>query len=306
MVLIIGADHDVAGYSILGVLLVAVGWALVAAALIALLTRRAHKPAEVKDWARSYGVRLTDRSWPLVRYYVQLAITCRAVGAVGAIYVGYLFDRALGVDSSSGAGWWTWVIGGWAVGAVWAQHQVAPSPATPAVASLTPRNLADYLPAGLRWAPAAALGLVVWSTLVIRGVAVADEPTTHQLPSWWSLGGRLMVAALVAGAVALAEHRIVGRRQPVLGADLLAADDAIRTSAIHQVAGAGTAVICTLGLANIAMVTAIPLVDFPPALAFLPVPLFLLTVASWRYFAYRAWRVRRSDATGRATEPVPA
>ncbi len=303
--LAIGTSSEVAGYPIGALLGIGVWGALLTFALVSFLTRRADRPAEVTSWARSHGVRLTARTRPLVRYYVSLAITCRGIGAVGAMYLGYVVDRAFGVDTSSGAGWWTWVIGGWAVGALWAQHQVAPSPAAPATASLTPRRLADYLPVGLRWAPAGALGLMAGSTIAMRALTHAEAPDTFPLPSWTSLGGRVLAAALVAAAVALAEQRIVGRRQAVLEPDLLAADDAVRTSAIHQVAGAGTAMICTLGLANHAAVIEVPWIDVPGAFSVLPITFLVLALFSWRSFAYRAWRVRRSDLADRPPDPVP-
>lgn len=302
--LAIGWDSEVAGYPVGGIVAATLYGALLTFALISFLTRRAHRPTEVTTWARARGVRLTARTRPLVRAYVSLSITCRGIGAVGGIYLGYAFDRAFGVDTSSGAQWWTWVIGGWTAGALWAQHQVTATRTAPSAASLTPRRLADYLPRALHWAPAAAAAVVAATTAVAWMAADRRSgPSEPPPPSWGSLATRVLFAALLAGAVALAEQRIVGRRQAALEPDLLAADDAIRNSAIHQVAGAGTAMIFTLGIANL---TAEPFSGGPLPLALVPVGFMALAFFSWQYVAYRAWRVRRSDATASPADAVSA
>lgn len=273
-------------------------------AVIWFLTYGATKPGEVATWAESYRLRLTHGNVALVRGYVRLAITVRVVGGVAGAYLGYLTDRAFGVDSSAGAGFWTWVVGGWLIGALWAQRQVAAPTAGTGVASLTPRRLSDYLPGGLRWAPLAATLFIVASTIAIR---VTFEPDVVGLstPSTATLVIGLTTCALVTGLVRLTEAHIIGQRQAPSAADVLAADEAIRTSTVHQVAGAGTAMICTMGISLWFAMS-----DHAASMsATAPIPILLTVGAfvSWRYFTYRSWQVRRSVGTAphRVSESAP-
>lgn len=87
----------------------------------------------------------------------------------------------------------------------------------------------------------------------------------------------------------------MSRRQPALRADQLAADDAIRTSAAHQLVGGGTAVVLCLGavLAGTVASSSRPLDDLGGVLVPMGFGLWIAALVSWRYYTYRAWRVRR-------------
>ena len=120
-----------------------------AAVLVGWFTRSASDPREVVAWARGYDLQLTERNQAMITYYVRLAITLRVIGGVGGLVLGTLFDDATGLDTSSGAGFWIWIVLGWLLGASWAEYRLTRPLPTEHAASLTPRAVHDYLSARL-------------------------------------------------------------------------------------------------------------------------------------------------------------
>lgn len=146
--------------------------------LIGLFARKADDPREVVSWARAYRVTITSANRPSIVWFVRASITLRVLGAVSGLILGSFFDHALVLRTSTGFGFWVWILLGWVAGALWAESRVLPRSVAPA-ASLVPRRVGDYLPAGLRWAPAAAAVLV--SSVALFGT-IAGPPTPPQLP----------------------------------------------------------------------------------------------------------------------------
>ena len=166
-----------------------------AAALVGWFTwpaSRANWPVEVVQWAQGHALQLTLRNRAMVVYYVRLSITLRVIGGVGGLVIGALFDDATGLDTSSGAGFWIWIVLGWLVGASWAEYRLTRPPSTGHAASLTPREVLDYLPARLYAAPVVAAGVAV--LLAAIGLLAPDPaaPPLHPLPP---------TAGLVLGAI---------------------------------------------------------------------------------------------------------
>lgn len=258
----------------------------VAACLVGFLARKADDPRELAGWARAHGVALDERTRPVLAYFVRLTILLRVVGGVGGMLLGSLFDDAVGADTSADFGFWVWVLAGWMAGAVWAERHL-PRPHGAAVASLTPRRLADYLPIGLRLAPAggaAAAAAIAGVGLIVRPEARFETPALV-----------LTVAGATASAllVTWAQRSVVDRRQSVTHPDLVAADDAIRASTVHNLGGGGAAL--TLLLAADTLDRVVTAGDSVPLGSEAIVPLLLMVVALgvWRFWSHRAWRVRR-------------
>ncbi len=255
--------------------------ALVVLVILSAATRSARDPREPGRWARAHGVAITSANAPLVAYFVPLVAVMRVVGGIGGLVLGPLFDRAVGARTSVGLGFWVWIVAGWMLGAWLADRHVGADLRTGRGASLAARRLADYLPLGLRGAPAiGAAGVVVLAaTLPGGGPSTIDRVTSA------------VVAVATAGLVALGQRSVVGRPQPADEPSVLAADDAVRATTIHHVGGGGTAVTLFL-IADLAgEALAVGSSGTGPGLLFLIAGFGALV--AWRYFAFRAWRVRR-------------
>jgi hypothetical protein len=165
------------------------------------------------------------------------------------------------------------------------------------VASLSPRLLGDYLPGRLIWALRLAGVLALGAGIAGWFVSTGDGPDRFggTVSSGASLGLGIAGAVLAIGVEALQRH-VVGRSQPVVAADLLAADDAIRAASVHTLAGAGLAIeLLAVSTVIARLVEAHP--RLPAGLGASPFVVFIAGLAAWRYYSHRAWRVRRSSST---------
>ena len=267
-----------------------------AAALVGWFTwpaSRANWPVEVIQWAQGHALQLTPRNRAMVVYYVRLSITLRVIGGVGGLVLGALFDDATGLDTSSGAGFWIWIVLGWLVGASWAEYRLTRPPSTGHAASLTPREVLDYLPARLYAAPAVAAGVAV--LLAAIGLVAPDPaaPALHPLPPTAGLVLGALGAILIALLIRLAVRAVVARRQPTGPPDVVAADDAIRASAVHNLAGGGTAAILLIS-SQLAFSVFAPRSGVGGLSVWLAALLALAAFVAWRWSAYHCWRVRRT------------
>ena len=267
-----------------------------AAALVGWFTwpaSRANWPVEVVQWAQGHALQLTLRNRAMVVYYVRLSITLRVIGGVGGLVIGALFDDATGLDTSSGAGFWIWIVLGWLVGASWAEYRLTRPPSTGHAASLTPREVLDYLPARLYAAPMVAAGVAV--LLAAIGLLAPDPaaPPLHPLPPTAGLVLGAIGAILIAVLIRLAVRAVVARRQPTGPPDIVAADDAIRASAVHNLAGGGTAAILLIS-SQLAFSVFAPRSGVGGLAVWLAALLALAAFVAWRWSAYHCWRVRRA------------
>lgn len=263
---------------------------LLITAVIGWATRNVARPETLDLWARTRGVRVTEHNRALLRWYVPLAGTLRVVGAVSGAVIGSLADRALGLDTSAGAGFWAWVALGWVSGGWWAAEQVARAlPPGDGTALLVARTAGDYAPGIARWGPfGAAVVLVATAT----AAAIATGTRT------WAIA-----AAVVAAGLAVLEHRLAGRvvdrRQPAAHPDVIGADDAIRSATLHLL-GAGTTAALLLAAAALWLGVIDDLQGLPfGARGWLPLALVLGGYVASGYLANRPWRVRRGPAPGR-------
>lgn len=277
-------------YSAVNLIIGATFSLLVIASVIGAATRNVDRPETLELWARTRGVRITEHNAALLRWYVPLAGTLRVVGAVSGAVIGSLADRALGLDTSAGAGFWAWVALGWVSGGWWAAEQVARAlPPGDGAALLVAREPGDYAPGATRWGPFAA------AVVLVATAAVASAAS----------GSRTWAVAALAigfGAAMLQRHlarRVVDRRQPAAHPDVIAADDAIRSATLHLL-GAGTTAALLLAAAALWLGAMDDLRGLPfGARGWLPLALVLGGYVASGYLANRPWRVRRSPTPGR-------
>ncbi|GAA4536672.1 hypothetical protein GCM10023096_87320 [Nonomuraea ferruginea] len=223
-----------------------VGWSLWIAiflAIVALLLYRAFRPhrrAQVVEWAAGHGLPATGLDWDQASRYLDRSRCLRTVGFVIPLFLGgttsivwalvytqpsppFPFDL-LGSPS--------WLVG-YLLGAVLAEVTWT-RPRTQKAAALVPRRVADYI-----GRPALVLIRVVGLATIAVGVI-----------GHWFLAGHLragfgfgpvpaVTAAVVLVLMEASLWFIVHRRQPVGSESQMRLDDALRSTAIHRMAGAG-------------------------------------------------------------------
>jgi hypothetical protein len=214
------------------------GLGLLAWGLVVLALRP--RSGSLDGWAARYLLTLTDANRPVVARYLRRSRGLRILGAG----LGWLLSPLLIALTGQGIP----LFGasllaatlGYMIAAVIAEATLARpfSTATEVrVASLTARALPDYVSTLSLW----SLRILAAITIALALIFVA-APKHSYTPADPSLA-LVMCAALLLAVFAFAVERvlllIVDRPQPAIGADLMAADDAIRASSIQSLMGAG-------------------------------------------------------------------
>ena len=221
-------------------------------------------------------------------WYLRNARVLRTWGVLGGLVLPPLGVAALGFGRDGVSTNWSFLFVGHLVGALYAEVALRrPAPSGTRTATLDRRELHQYLPARLRFAPVTVSGLLV----AIAAVALATADLPRDAATWVSA---CAVGALaISAAVAIAQRWVVARPQPFIEPEMIAADDAIRSQSVHMLAGSGTAVILSLvGTAGsrVAVDSNAPLSWIAGFSALASVP---LAVVACLYYGHRAWRVRR-------------
>lgn len=139
------------------------------------------------------------------------------------------------------------LFAGWLAGALIAEVRVAHlGHGVRRAASLQPRRPERYLsrPA---WAlvPVAA-GLATAVAVATAGAAALGWAAPDRWAAIW-----LVVALATAGAIRAVQRIVVRRAQPLVAADALAADEAIRSRSLHVLSGGGAALVLLCVLAQL-------------------------------------------------------
>lgn len=244
------------------------------------------------SWADRMGLRLTPLNEAIVRTYIIRTRVLRFTGALLGLLTPGIYRGLVGHPLPVPVDFVAFdALIGYLLGAVVAELTIRRPAADEPSASLEPRELSDYMPAGFITA--------------LRGsalVALVLVPLTRLLPARQSLlnlndfpsEAVILPAILLIGAgVELLQRYIVARSQPAVELDLVNADDAIRSASVHALAGAGIALellIITGQLINLAVVTTVePLRWTFPVLAIISTGLAL---GSWIHLTKPFFRGR--------------
>ncbi len=262
-------------------------------------------PSEVRliGWARRYQLELTPANRPVIAGYVRVTRVSQIAGATAGWLSSPLYVGISGRPFLLGDSWVALALGGYLLGAVIAELLVTRAHLAPPgirFAALTPRVLSDYIPAATSW----SLRILPVVTVALAAAYAAIPKDRARTVD----GGLIVVGAasilVVAFAVAVEWilRRIVARPQPVVAADLIAADDAIRTSSIHTVSAAAIALLL---LSAGWMLVSAGTVSSPGALGQGLLWAGLVTdvaaLATWAVLAHpRSWRVHHSASFGGA------
>jgi hypothetical protein len=251
--------------------------------------------AFVDEWSRAHALRLTTQNRTMVHWYLRTARILRAWGVVAGLLLPSVIAAAFGLSALADAQL-PGAFLGYLLGALYAEVAlVRPASGTTRQAVLVPREIDDYLPRRLLVAQR-ALGAVA---LVGAGLTFTVDYQRFTVDGFrGSPRATAVTAATVCVVLALALERlqrwVVHRPQPFTDAELVAADDAIRSQSVHSLAGSGLAMqLLALGL----IASALWFSDAPvfrwtmwlPAAA-----CFLGSIHVCLYYGHRAWRVRRA------------
>ena len=212
--------------------------AVAALVVLAVVMLRPASARAIGRWADAHEVTVTPRTEPLVARYLTRARRWRAAGALA----GVILPAVTAIAGSPRPGFWQAVLIGYLAGAALAElTRPDPAGATRA-AALVPRRLDDYVPrsATLWLRTRAALSLVATT---LRFVGPIDATWRNRAPSASAFVVATIACVVVAVVAEGAARRIVARPQRYEAADLLAADDAIRSASAHAVIGAALALV---------------------------------------------------------------
>jgi hypothetical protein len=206
----------------------------------------------LKRWSKSHGVPITPDNRDVIVRHLTRGRRIRTAGAVLGAY-GYLAVTVqVGRDEVSW-GIWRSIFFGYLIGAglaeMWALRLRVQGPRA---ASLAPRSIHDYLPRPatyiMRFAVLGTVALAVawqWIPTGRERVGV-PRPGVGWIAMW---AGLSVVVTIFAELVV---RSIVRRPQPAVSEELLRVDDAIRSSSMHQLAGAALALVLGILSARLA------------------------------------------------------
>jgi hypothetical protein len=272
-------------------------------------------PSKEVVWAERYDIELTPGSRQWVAAYLRSGRDLRQIGGFGGLIIATSISAATGIDLHvSGL---VWILIGYLVGCVWAELALTRAPSgTQRVASLTTRRVADYLPRHIRLAqlvlPAATVGLGGLCVLALRAarldsarvLASADSTTpglvsitphsTEQLLQSGALAAAI-IAPLIMVVVWSAQRSVVSRPQPWLDADLVAADDALRSSSVHRLGASSLAAVSLLIASQFGYLTTVTAEFWLDVSRIGAVIAFLSAIVIFRRWSDAPWRVQRQS-----------
>jgi hypothetical protein len=205
--------------------------------------------ARVEKFARRQSLIVSVHNGPLIIRYLATTRRWRGSGllvSIGATVLGPLVVQIFWPDHAPqdvGVNGLALFVG-WFVGAVIAEWRVsvAATAGPRRAAVLEPRRLADYVRRPSLVVPAVAcIGLAAFEVFALGFVLVRHRDGLAPVLGWIAL-------TVVAGALlSLVGQQVLLRPQRHLDADLIAADDAIRSRSLHVLAGCALAIAGYLG-----------------------------------------------------------
>lgn len=233
------------------------------------------------NWAGSAGLELPTEIRPIVLRHLAWIRMCRTIGGLIGFMTPIVYATLITEEPVRDAGWSVgFMLIGYLVGALFAEV-VGGRREPQAEGASGSRRLGDYLPTSML---ALQRGAGILSGALALAYPLVER---HALPSL-HLPGPAVVGAFGAAGVFTAvllevvERRVAVRRQrqPRMSP---AIEDALASSAIHAIAGAGIALL----LPNAAAIAAVSLLSLTgsatiaPALGFILFAVFIGSLACW-------------------------
>jgi hypothetical protein len=204
----------------------------------------------VATFEQDFGLRASPATRRFVRHYLTMGKRLRRVTFLAVVSIPPYATIALGGEVHGIPFISTPVVVGLMAATLVAELTLGrpASRDTQRTASLRRRDLGAYLSQTLLWGPT-AIGVAaagVW--LAALGVLHPSPTSPWPVPTTRDVAAGTATAIAIPVLVTLACRWIVRRPQPLVDPDLVAADDAIRSSSVRRLAAMG----CIIGLFNLA------------------------------------------------------
>ena len=197
----------------------------------------------IERWARSAGVELSPATYPRVRRYLTWSRRSRNAGGLTGFLIPVVYAE-LAMEGRRSSGWeFAFVLAGYLAGALFAEFVVNRRHGADGGALLVPRRLGDYLPG---YVLVLQRGLGGLAPVLAAIYAIAPRSEAERLPDTAAVLAFGGVGIAVAVGIEFLQRRIVARRQTAESEASVAVDDAIRSSSLHVVAGAGLGVLLNI------------------------------------------------------------
>lgn len=279
-----------------------VGSFLIVAILVALfVVARGFQVHEtyMTRWADSANVTLTDANRPVVRRYLAWSRRSRTAGLVAGFLTPVIVSAVMGKPDDPGPWAVSLMVVGYLLGALVAEFVINRPDHGSGTALLVPRRLNDYLPAYVLVLQRGLAAIALFMVPVYALLKPHAQFTTPSIPAAAAFG---VGAACLAILIEALERRIVGRRQPVTHTADVTLDDAMRSSSLHVLAGAGIAVL--IFVASLMVAISITTVASEAVSTAVGVAFILLVLPTSLFFWIRlarpnGFRVRRDEPLAR-------
>lgn len=263
-------------------LLLATVFILLPAALALWQASRTARRDLVRDWAASHFIEVPGEHRTSIQVHLRRLAWARGIGCSVGWIAGSLTPVLFGPVGG--------VVLGYIASTLLAEV-TSPTRLGAGVASLAPRRLEDYV-------PRPAVSAIRLIAMAVVGIAVLPLFVSHHpmggdaVPLVAGIAAAIAVAGLLGEATA---RWVVARRQLAGSAELLAVDDALRSTSAHLLV-ASVLALELLGLGAVAAGTASAVA--PPvlrwAMLFVALAAVISAVVGLQVLAPRPWRVRRS------------
>jgi hypothetical protein len=196
-------------------------------------------------WIKSHAVVVDDENRAVIRRYLLHGRRIRTSGALSGLIAYVIYTSMSSNDLPFG--WIAATFGGYLLGAAAAEAwALRPQRGSVRSASLSPRSINDYVPRlavlFVRLVPVMTVAaLVIAPTMTYQFGPGPEFDGPDSTREWGALIGWTIGSIVLAILVEVTARRIVRRPQPITSENLVAADDAIRSTSLHCLIGAGLA-----------------------------------------------------------------
>jgi hypothetical protein len=210
----------------------------------------------VRDWAASAGVDLDDTTQPIVRRSLLWSRRARTLGGLAGFLGPVLYEALRGRTAENTGGWSiSLMLVGYLLGALLAEVIVNRPSEGDGAALLVPRRLEDYLPSYVRIMQRSLglLSLLGAATYAIVYAATDGGAFATSAPSPLEVAAYGIGGACIAAITEAVQRSLVHRRQAFSDPARVAVDDAMRSSSLHLLSGAGIALLCIVAGSEIGL-----------------------------------------------------